>query len=85
LLLLVAEVAADPTQVVAAQVEALLPGQIFQWHQAKSSLSRMALVVQFRLQVRVRHSQSTRQFTQLVAAQVAQLMWVVAPAPRPVQ
>jgi hypothetical protein len=45
----------------------------------------MALVVQFRLQVRVRHSQSTRQFTQLVVAQVAQLMSAVAPVLRLVQ
>jgi hypothetical protein len=45
----------------------------------------MVLVVQFRLQVRVRHSQSTRQFTQLVVAQVAQLMSAVAPVLRLVQ
>jgi hypothetical protein len=85
LLLLVAEVAADPTQVVVARVEALPLGQIFQWHQAKSSLSRMALAALSQLQVRARLSLSEKQFIRLAGEPAAQLMWVVAPVPRRVQ
>jgi hypothetical protein len=59
---------------VEARVVALPLEQMLLLHLAKSSLSRMALVVQFRLQVRARLSLSEKQFIRLVGEPVVQLM-----------